>query len=581
MTATLQEPPLATPPTDRARDAWIGRRVAWHVLPEWRDVLLEGGELRLSHWLARGEAVIVKHGTHRTVYRVETCGRSFYVKHYRSAHVLDAARHWFRPTAARREFDHARRLAQCGVPAICPIAWGQWRTPLGVWDHFLITEAVTGTMSLAGLAERLAAPDERGGRLSLAGRLAVGLARLCAACHRAGVVHDDLHSGNVLVRCDDLEDEHTVPELLLVDVPNLRWRSPLDWPASRASLVMVCADWWERAAPVLRWRFWRAYRRARPELPLADAKVAAGQIITRARDYACGVMLGRDKRCWRNNRDYHALATPRARAHALVAVDAASLRNFADEPAALLRAGVERPHKLSHSTVVVESVMDVGGQPTPVIVKRFRVKEPFKRGLAAWRTPRAFVAWQRGQALFERGIATARPLAVCVTRAGARRGEGYLVVERLADASNLHEYAWSLAKLGRDDRRRRTWEVAESLGRTLGRMHAWRVAHRDLKACNLLIASFDGVPRAHVLDMDGVRLRRHLSAAERARDLARLAASVLIHDGVTRADRWRFLRAYAHEMQPEVLDLKALWRAIVRRMAAIVARHGRCGKPLT
>jgi tRNA A-37 threonylcarbamoyl transferase component Bud32 len=191
-----------------------------------------------------------------------------------------------------------------------------------------------------------------------------------------------------------------------------------------------------------------------------------------------------------------------------------------------------------------------------------------------------------------RRIATARPLAACDTarpdsslarhwwsRWLAPR-EGYLAVEWLEVAENLHLWAWQLADRAAADRFRRAAQCAESLGRLLGRMHSRHVSHRDLKGSNLLVADSPDGPRTWLIDTDGVRIRAHLSARRRAADLARLATSVEAHPWVSRTVRWRFLQAYAAQFPRGSVDPRSLWKAVARRSQRQIARKRRQGKPI-
>ncbi len=88
--------------------------------------------------------------------------------------------------------------------------------------------------------------------------------------------------------------------------------------------------------------------------------------------------------------------------------------------------------------------------------------------------------------------------------------------------------------------------AAAALGRLCGALHAAGFRHRDLKAANILVAAGGpgGAASAQLVDVDGARRTFRLSLSRRARDLARLAAS-LVPAGLRRTDCARFARAYA------------------------------------
>ena len=97
-------------------------------------------------------------------------------------------------------------------------------------------------------------------------------ARLCAQAHDAGVFHDDLHGGNILVRLDTCQSDSSVePQLLLVDLPGVQLSGPLDAARTCRSLAMLCAGFWRRTTESERLRFWQAYVDGRRHMPTGDA----------------------------------------------------------------------------------------------------------------------------------------------------------------------------------------------------------------------------------------------------------------------------------------------------------------------
>jgi tRNA A-37 threonylcarbamoyl transferase component Bud32 len=126
----------------------------------------------------------------------------------------------------------------------------------------------------------------------------------------------------------------------------------------------------------------------------------------------------------------------------------------------------------------------------------------------------------------------------------------------------LHAFAERLADSDEAIRRRKARRCAAVLGSLLGRMHGWDVAHRDLKAANLLIVDRDAGLDAYLIDLDGVRLLKRISPRRCARNIARLAASMEAHPWITRTDRLRFLRVYLREATIEATDWKSFWREV-------------------
>ena len=103
----IADSPVVSDPEESALVDGTSPGVHWHVAPAWKSVLLGPQGLRLDEWLAEGRVQIVKHASHRTVYRIELPDHAFYVKHYRVLAFLNAATHLLRGQRG------PPRIAQC------------------------------------------------------------------------------------------------------------------------------------------------------------------------------------------------------------------------------------------------------------------------------------------------------------------------------------------------------------------------------------------------------------------------------------------------------------------------------------
>lgn len=563
--ALLDEPPgvtLAPGTTDGVR---------WSVSTAWRTLLIGPQGLRLDEWLAEGRVHVVKHASHRTVYRVDLPQRSFFLKHYRVLAFLNALTHLLRGSAARREWRNALEVRRRQVPTVTPIALGEHSRRGLVRDSYFVSEAIPDSCTLERYADeclpKLAPQDQA----RLRPRITLALAKLCAAAHRAGVYHTDFHRGNILVGLNTLspdESASALPELHLIDLPKMWFSSPLGWAHSRDSLAMFAAAWLDRSSRSERWRFWEAYLAARPELTLADPVAAGNEIVRRSRAHARRIFSERDKRCLRSNRDYTRVKTSKAVGYAVRDLARGDLVALMQQPDAPFAAPDAQMIKVCSASQVVKATMLLEGRPTPAAYKRSCYRLWRKAILAFFRRSRALRAWHLGHALRERGIDTARPLLVVEPRTGGPRWESYLATEWV-DGDHLHDFAARVAALSPVDRRHAARHATVVLARMLGRMHAWNVDHRDLKAQNLMLAERAGKLTAYLIDLDGVRIVRSLTERRRARNLARLATSMEAHPWVTRTDRLRFLRAYVSVAPLEKHTWKWFWRRIARRSRAL------------
>lgn len=180
---------------------------------------------------------------------------------------------------------------------------------------------------------------------------------------------------------------------------------------------------------------------------------------------------------------------------------------------------IDDPEQAMAGGVVIKAgrtatVVRIPGTPD-LIIKRYNNKSAWhalRRTLAP--QSRARSAWLNGHRLAALGIAAARPLALIETRRRGLLGPAYLI---MADA-------------GSDDlaacvtRDQVSPALAERVAQLLASLAAADLAHRDLKASNVLIDE-DGAPC--LIDLDAMRERRGGDPRDVARLLANWAAQPL------------------------------------------------------
>ncbi|MDZ4779337.1 MAG: lipopolysaccharide kinase InaA family protein [Planctomycetia bacterium] len=506
---------------------------------------------------------LIKRGDRRAIYRVDLSHGPVFIKH-RTARWFSAWLDRLRGAASRREYLQALEAERRGVPTVQALAYATDAGEGASREQLLVTAALPGACQLDVFIEEH--------RLGLAvgtlrrRALVEALAKLCAAAHEAGLEHDDLHAGNILVVWPAAQLR---PALHLIDLDKARFHHALSWRAARRNLAMLFCGLHHVANERDLRRFWHVYLKQRHGLRV-DRREAAKQILTSGMRRVAQVLRDRDRRALRNNRQFTVVRTAAGVALGLAEDGNAKLAEWLAMAQQLIAQPGAEALKLSFGGLVLKSSLP-GSPAEAIVLKRFRPKGWLKRLVAPFRPSRARINWVRGHALLARGIATATPRCVLEPWPAALGGESYLATEWIAGARNLHLYLWDLAKRPEEEQRAALRHDAESLGALLGKMHFYQVAHRDLKAGNLTAAESQGTTCWYLLDLDGVRLRRSIRFAERAANLARLAVSAEIHPLISRADRWRFLKAYA-QAAGQRDDLRVLWRAVAKECRRHVER---------
>ncbi len=567
----------------------------WKLAPDLQAPLLGDAGLRLAEWLRTGQAHIVKQGPHRIVYRVELPGLCFYLKHNRVTDARSWLRQLVRPSKARHEYDSALAVAARGVPTISPLAFGE-QPALRGGESFLITRGLQGCIPLNLFLARTLPRLAGGRRAQVRQRLADELGILVARIHDAGILHNDFHTGNILV-CLDRDDEI---RLYLIDLNAVRLGPPLDWPRAMDNLVMLNSWFVLYVNRTDRLRFWRSYFHARGMgiwsrglRASRDHLYLAAEIERRTWRFNLALWSRHDSRCLRNNRYYRRVRGAGIVGHVVTELEPSSLAPLlADPDEPFCRPGV-RLLKDSQSSTVAELEMVIEGRLRKVIYKRFRGTSTREMLASCVRRPPALRSWIHGHGFRARALPTARTLAVLHRTRWGMQADGYLLTEKIEDAQELHVQVEELAQLPSPQRGPILRRLIDLVARTIRGLHQRQLSHRDLKAANILVrranqplpppTPYEPVGLLHVpetsvwlIDLVGVELFRKLPHRRMIQNLARLNASFHGRACVTRTDRLRFLRTYLFDGLRGAGNWKAWWRQIDR---ATQKKIGATGAP--
>ncbi len=180
-------------------------------------MLLGPNGLRLEEWRDQGRLTTIKAGPHRIVYKVELPEGTIYIKHNLVPDYRAMFRQWFRRGKGRNEGKRSRELASIGVPTIVPIALGEQRKRKFLFENYLISWEIPGSVPLDEFVEQhlKLARAETFEDPPPAGGVAWHLHRADA---RRGVVPYRFSSGQYPGPCDAGD----MPELFMIDLDALR-----------------------------------------------------------------------------------------------------------------------------------------------------------------------------------------------------------------------------------------------------------------------------------------------------------------------------------------------------------------------
>jgi tRNA A-37 threonylcarbamoyl transferase component Bud32 len=439
--------------------------IRWELTPECEPLLAP---------LLAQPGRVVKESPAKRVSAHDIAGRTYYVKRYRhDAVALRSLKYLLKTPAARREWRLACRLEALGVPVVRHVAHGERWNWLGLRESILITEGFDGRP----LDE---APDiPPAAVIEFVGRL-----------HERGVLHEDLHSGNILARAKPLE-------FRLLDLDKTKLQKVVPAAEREDNLAFLGIS-----------------------LPLPLSGRAAERCVELRRR----LLFERSRRCLRHNREFAPRRFGGLRWRVRLPLLTPGAERVMVDPEEFLR---------SRSMLLKPGNTATIGVADGFVLKRFNFRKVINLAKDLFRPSRPARAFRKSYHLELVGVPTARVVGVAERRVLGLLIRSYQLMEEIPNAVTLRK----LMRNGGAP----TPEQTRAAARLVARLHEEGFIHGDLNERNLML---DGEGRLYLIDLDALEFLGSVPVARAAQDLARLARDLSRHVAVSRAQREIFLRHY-------------------------------------
>ena len=449
------------------------------------------------------------------------------VKQYFHPGPIDLIKSLVRGPPALREWRALREAERRHLPVPKPLALGQRDR-----QSLIVTEFIESAATLEDFAK---AEPAAGMKRRIIREIAV----LIRAMHDAGFYQRDLHLGNLLLRQRGSNSEYFLLDLQRIDV------DPFHGLAKRWRDLSAFAGGCEYVSRSDRRRFLKSYLSVAPRLNPDEARLSA-KMERYAQRHRFRVWQSRQKRCLAGNREFAEVTIGACRGFVRRSEWCDGLKNLLVDP----------PRIFEHAAIVKDSLTStVGSVALPdkqVFVKRYNLQGPVYAFKNIFRASRARRGWKAGNSCVMRGIGVALPLAYFERRRFRILRESYLLTAGLTRNELSQVAARRCGDLGAKR------GLIGQLARQLKRMHDRGVAHRDLKAENIIAQDCGGGRyKFFIVDFDGISFGA-VSRRVRAKNLARLARALAKIVPLTSGDRLRLVKNYLGERH------SARWREMYR-----------------
>ena len=479
---------------------------------------------------------VIKESPVRSALIVSALKRDLFLKRYKVRGIKEGLKYSFIPSKAQREWVMARLAVSRGIPTPLPFAVGEARKWGVLKEAFLITQAISVSLPLIELVQE----SEKDDYIWCA-------ARLIKMVHEAGLFHQDLHAGNILVQRDEgqlyLIDLHRCKAMRKVSERRRLW--------NLAQFLYSINRW---MATEERERFLRLYynegqaSEEKPAQVLKNIEMLQKKIHRRH-------IKSRTKRCLKNSGGFFTLkrkawqiwARRRWKVEELLEIIQIH-KSIAEEK----KEGLIKDDRRTTLTLLEFA-------ERRICVKEYRYESAGLKIKALVQGSKARKGWFQGNGLLVRGIEGINPEALLQKRRWGYLQESFLIMETLADYLELKKYLGIFKDPHRNVARKRAF--IKGLAAFMANLYKLEITHRDLKISNIMVKEDGNTWYFTLTDWEDLRLDKHISDRRIIKGLVQMNTSTPFF--ISLKDRIRFLKEYCAIIGKD--EIRALYRVVIKR----------------
>lgn len=508
---------------------------------------------------------------------------TLYLKHYKSKGWSDLAKSAIFGSKAKRELENGYEILKRGILTGEPVAYGEKMAGLFVSDNFLLVKAIAGNEPINNLLSARILKNASGfrKRRETLKRLSLFIMKL----HSNGILHKDLHTGNILIDSRILDslirDSRTVdsdvidPKLddfanhakdtqdgfSIIDLHDVRCAKWLSWRTRVKNLALHLYS----LTPYC----------SRSEIFLVMKGYMEGCLKDKTRKKTIkGInkliisfkhrhMLSRTKRCMKNSSGFLIKSWKERKHHTSCEYKAYLRRPYDNNKIIEYAINAHNKAKKQGLDYVIKDTARISvtalqitdnanksgrdGLHGKICVKEYKNSGIFRQIRETVFSSGGKRAWYAANGFVVRGLITPLPAAFVERRRWRLLKNSLIITEYIEPAAPVYLYVANCLGASSDidnDKIMRKRNFIEAFSRSFKNIHKQGVYHADLKGGNILVKE-DGKRgwEFFYLDLDRVSFKRLVTEREIIKNLTQLNAS--LPNEFSFSDRMRFYKNYS------------------------------------
>ncbi len=494
--------------------------------------LLDDPEAFLLHNLSQGP---LKESLVRMACIIPGPKGDLFLKRYKIQDFTGGWKYLVVPSKARKEWQMAQQALAQGIPTPVPLAMAERRNRRFLQDALLITQAISPSSPLIELI------PARGDK-----ELFFQAARLLREVHEAGLFHQDLHAGNILVEMDS-------KNLYLIDLH----RSRLLRSVSRRRRIWNLAQFFYSLqawlSPDDKMAFLQRYN-GEGDVFKGNIEQGLKEIERQEQGIHRRHMRSRTKRCLKQSGGFSLAKEDGWQIWGRRGWKPQGLLKIVTRHRAIVDKGKEGLIKSDCRTAVTL----FNYKETRLCVKEYRYPGPWQPWKELFRRSKGRKGWLMGNGLVVRGVAAIIPQALLERRERGLLKEAFLIMETPPDYVELDRYLVMAFAAQREDTRREAF--LDAFAGFMAHLFLQGIIHRDLKTCNIMVQEGSDTWHFGLVDMDDVRLGKKIDRRRFLKGLVQLHTSTPLF--IEMSDRMRFLSRYLQLIGRA--DIREITRGVIK-----------------